>query len=293
MVSSGEPRRLFTLSFALDDRLLGTVHVYPQDEAFAPAWRRLPRPRGKDAVQPIASLQTAARAVTGERLVFTNPDRPARTGRCAGRSVIVTPGALDGAVMRTLMREWETRLDGHEGRDTLSVLLLLSDEGAPAAQFAAAPRRHGTDHRSPLGVQGGRGAAGEHAGRPSHLDSEGDLLAWQAPLVHERTWIDEESGKRRRIAGYAMERIHIEVEPAPGGKTLIAHLSARISRVATHYKGIRNVLLCHPVNPDIILKAPITTRWEKGPDGIMQPRGVRYRGATAQIVEACGVGRLP
>ncbi|UWS69811.1 hypothetical protein [Streptomyces noursei] len=50
-----------------------------QDEAFAPAWRRLPRPRGKDAVPPITSPQTAARAVTGERLVFTNPDRPART----------------------------------------------------------------------------------------------------------------------------------------------------------------------------------------------------------------------
>ncbi len=146
-------------------------------------------------------------------------------------------------------------------------------------------------------------AAGEHAGRPAspldetlpalrfHLDSEGDLLAWQTPLVHERTWIDEESGKRLQgIAGYAMERIHIEVEAAPGGKSLVAHLSARISRVATHYKGIRNVLLHHPVNPDIILKAPITTRWEKGPDGFMRPADVSYRGAAAQIVEACGVG---
>jgi hypothetical protein len=285
--------RLFTLSFPLDDRLLGTVHVYPQDEAFAPAWRRLPRPRGKDAVQPIASLQTAARAVTGERLVFTNPDRPARTGRWAGRSVIVTPGPLDGAVVRTLMREWETRLDGHDGRDTLAALLQLSDEGPQPLSSLLHRDTRGriTGPRWAFRVAGWR-LASMLAAQPLpldetlpalrfHLDSEGDLLAWQAPLVHERTWIDEESGKRRRIAGYAMERIHIEVEPAPGGQMLIAHLSARISRVATHYKGIRNVLLRHPVNPDIILKAPIATRWEKGPDGFMQPREVRYRGATA------------
>ncbi len=32
---SDDRGRLFTLSFPLDDRLLGTVHVYPQDEAFA------------------------------------------------------------------------------------------------------------------------------------------------------------------------------------------------------------------------------------------------------------------
>ncbi|MCX5000893.1 RNaseH domain-containing protein [Streptomyces longwoodensis] len=297
--------RLFTLSFPLDERLLGMVHVYPQDEAFAPAWRHLPRPRGKDAVQPIASLQTAARAVTGERLVFTNPDRPARTGRWAGRSVIVTPGPLDEAVVRTLMREWETRLEGHDGRDTLAALLQLDDDGPQPLSSLLHHDSMGriTGPRWAFRVAGWR-LAGMLAAQPLpldeslpalrfHLDSEGDLLAWQAPLVHERTWTDEESGKRRRIAGYAMERIHIEVEAAPGGKTLIAHLSARISRVATHYKGIRNVLLRHPVNPDIILKAPITTRWEKGPDGFMQPKDVSYRGATAQIVEACGVGRLP
>ncbi|MBZ6135542.1 RNaseH domain-containing protein [Streptomyces olivaceus] len=302
---SDDRGRLFTLSFPLDDRLLGTVHVYPQDEAFAPAWRRLPRPRGKDAVQPIASLQTAARAVTGERLVFTNPDRPARTGRWAGRSVIVTPGPLDEAVVRTLMREWETRLEGHDGRDTLAALLQLDNNGPQPLSSLLHRDTVGriTGPRWVFRVAGWR-LAGMLAAQPLpldetlpalrfHLDSEGDLLAWQAPLVHERKWIDEESGKRRRVAGYAMERIHIEVEPAPGGKTLLAHLSARISRVATHYKGIRNVLLRHPVNPDIILKAPITTRWEKSPDGFMQPKEVRYRGATAQIVEACGVGRLP
>ncbi|MFG1663771.1 pPIWI_RE module domain-containing protein [Streptomyces sp. Y7] len=302
---SDERGRLFTLSFPLDDRLLGAVHAYPQDETFAPAWRRLPRPRGKDAVQPIASLQTAARAVTGERLMFTNPDRPARTGPWAGRSVIVTHGPLDEAVVRTVMREWETRLDGHDGRDTLAALLQLSDDGPQPLSSLLHRDATGriTGPRWAFRVAGWR-LAGMLAAQPLpvdenlpalrfHLDTEGDLLAWQAPLVHERTWIDEESGKRRRIAGYAMERIHIEVEAAPGGKTLIAHLSARISRVATHYKGIRNVLLRHPVNPDIILKAPITTRWGKGPEGFMQPKEVRYRGATAQIVEACGVGRLP
>ncbi|MFF9397024.1 RNaseH domain-containing protein [Streptomyces griseoluteus] len=302
---SDDRGRLFTLSFPLDDRLLGTVHVYPQDEAFAPAWRRLPRPRGKDAVQPVASLQTAARAVTGERLVFTNPDRPARTGRWAGQSVIVTPGALDEATVRTLVREWETRLDGHDGRDSLAALLQLSDDGPRPLSSLLQRDTLGriTGPRWAFRVAGWR-LASMLAAQPLlldenlpalrfHLDSEGDLLAWQAPLVHERTWIDEESGKRRRIAGYAMERIHIEVEAAPGGKSLVAHLSARISRIATHYKGIRNVLLRHPVNPDIILKAPISTRWEKGPDGFMQPAAVRYRGATAQIVEACGVGRLP
>ncbi|MEU9339508.1 DUF3962 domain-containing protein [Streptomyces sp. NPDC048290] len=302
---SDERGRLFTLSFPLDDRLLGAVHAYPQDETFAPAWRRLPRPRGKDAVQPIASLQTAARAVTGERLMFTNPDRPARTGPWAGRSVIVTPGPLDEAVVRTVMREWETRLDGHDGHDTLAALLQLSDDGPQPLSSLLHRDATGriTGPRWAFRVAGWR-LAGMLAAQPLpvdenlpalrfHLDTEGDLLAWQAPLVPERTWIDEESGKRRRIAGYAMERIHIEVEAAPGGKTLIAHLSARISRVATHYKGIRNVLLRHPVNPDIILKAPITTRWGKGPEGFMQPKEVRYRGATAQIVEACGVGRLP
>ncbi|MFJ2162869.1 hypothetical protein [Streptomyces sp. NPDC087856] len=78
--------RLFTLSFPLDDRLLGTVHVYPQDKAFAPAWRRLPRPRGKDAVQPIVSLQTAARAVTGERLVSPTPTGPPGPAAGPGRA---------------------------------------------------------------------------------------------------------------------------------------------------------------------------------------------------------------
>ncbi|MBB5940420.1 pPIWI_RE module domain-containing protein [Streptomyces zagrosensis] len=187
---SDDRRRLFTMSFPLDDRLLGTVHVYPQDEAFAPAWRRLPRPRGKDAVQPIASLQTAARAVTGERLVFTNPGRPARTGRWAGRSVIVTPGPLDGAVVRTLMREWETRLDGHDGRDTLAALLQLSDDGPQPLSSLL--------HRDTMGrIAGPRWAfrvagwrlASVLAAQPFpldetlpalrfHLDSEGDLLAW-------------------------------------------------------------------------------------------------------------------
>ncbi|MGW1604860.1 hypothetical protein [Streptomyces eurythermus] len=39
---SDDRGRLFTLSFELDDRLLGGVYVYPQDEAFTLAWRRLP-----------------------------------------------------------------------------------------------------------------------------------------------------------------------------------------------------------------------------------------------------------
>ena len=37
--TAGKVHAVEGLSFALDDRLLGTVHVYPQDEAFAPAWR--------------------------------------------------------------------------------------------------------------------------------------------------------------------------------------------------------------------------------------------------------------
>lgn len=90
-----------------------------------------------------------------------------------------------------------------------------------------------------------------------------------------------------------MERIHIEVEPAPGGRTLVAHLSARIPRVANHWNGIRNALVRHSVNPDVILKAPVRTRWEKGPDGFMHPKSVDYHGATAQIVEACDVAGLP
>ncbi|GAA0670215.1 hypothetical protein GCM10009535_57500 [Streptomyces thermocarboxydovorans] len=156
---------------------------------------------------------------------------------------------------------WETRLEGHDGRDTLAALLRLDGDGPQPLSSLL--------HRDPMGrVTGPRWAfrvagwrlAGMLADQPLPLDeslpalrfrvdSGGDLLAWQVPLVHERTWIDEESGKRRRIAGYAMERIRIEVEAAPGGKCLVAHLSARISRVATHYKGIRNVLLRHPVNP--------------------------------------------
>ncbi|MEV5468039.1 RNaseH domain-containing protein [Streptomyces griseoincarnatus] len=302
-VDSGQS--LFTLSFPMDERLLGEVHVYPLPEQFPSAWNRLPKPQGKDAMQPIASLQTAARAVTGERLVFTDPNRPSFTGPWARRTLLITPGPLDPLVLGNLVREWEARIPGHERRDTLAPMLEPQD-GGPYALSEVLQRDQGRIIGPYWAFRvAGWKLANLLAAQPMHiddqlpgplpflLDSEGDLLAWESPLTHEKTWVDEESGKRKRIVGYAMERIHIEVEPAPGGRVLVAHLSARISRVANHWKGIRNVLVRHSVNPGVVLKAAIRTRWEKGPDGFMQAKAVEYVGATAQIVEACGVGRLP
>lgn len=306
MVNADSDQSLFTLSFPMDERLLGKVYVSPQPEQFPSAWNRLPKPKGKDALQPIASLQTAARAVTGERLVFTDPNRPAFNGPWARRTLLITPGPLDPLMIGNLVREWEARIPGHERHNTLAPLLDIQ-AGGP---YALADILQRDAQGRITGPYWAFRVAGWHLANllarqpmpiddqlpeplPFLLDTDGDLLAWQSPLTHEKTWIDEDSGKRRRIVGYAMERIHIEVEPAPGGRTLVAHLSARISRVANHWKGIRNALVRHSVNPDVILKAPIRARWEKGPDGFMQPKSVDYHGATAQIVEACGVARLP
>lgn len=306
MVTADSEQSLFTLSFPMDERLLGRVYVYPQPEQFPSAWNRLPRPKGKDAMQPVASLQTAARAVTGERLVFTDPNRPAFTGPWAKRTLLITHSPLDPTTVGNLVREWEARIPGHERHDTLAPLLDFH-AGGPYALTDILQRDAQGRITGPYWAfrVAGWQLANLLATQPMPiedqlpeplpflLDSDGDLLAWQSPLTHEKTWTDEDSGKRRRIVGYAMERIHIEVEPAPGGRILVAHLSARISRVANHWKGIRNALVRHAVNPDVILKAPIRTRWEKGPDGLMQPKSVDYHGATAQIVEACGIAPLP
>jgi hypothetical protein len=302
-----EPDRgtLSTLSFVLDAALMGTVYVHPLPSGFATAWKSLPKPRTKDAQRPIASLTTAARAVTGQRLVFTDPGYPALTGPWAGRSVIVTPEPLDMAVLRRLVREWEVRLPEHQGRDTLSALLERHEPtGYPLAEVLHLdPEGRFIGPAWALRVAGWRVANllaaqpleidGLDGKLPLLLDSDGDLLTWDAPFSKESVWTDEKTNERRRRIGYAMDRVHVEVEPAPGGRVLVAHLEARVARVAHEWHEIKNALIQHPANPNVILKVPVAVRHRKGEDGQWRVESVTYKGATAQIVEACGITPLP
>lgn len=297
--------RLNTLSFVLTGPLMGEVYVYRLPAQFSAAWSRLPRPRTADAQRPTASLATAARAVTGRRLVFTDPERPAPAGPWKDRALIITSEAIDFGMWRHLVREWEGRLPGHEGRDTLSELL-EPEAGGP---YPLAEVLHRDDSGRITGPGWAFRVAGWHVAEllgsralkigalaeplQLTLDSEGDLLTWDQPLERELVWTDEQTGERRRRVGYAMDRIHIEVEPAPGGKVLVAHLEARVARIATSWFGVKNIHLRHPADAEVVLKAPVLQRRGKDEHGQWRTTALAYKGSTAQIVEACGITPLP
>ncbi|MDH6521844.1 hypothetical protein M2163_001163 [Streptomyces sp. SAI-135] len=303
--SAKSPSALSTLSFALTGELMGEVYVYPLPEEFSKAWARLPKPRSLDAQRPTASLATAARAVTGRRLVFTDPERPPLTGPWTRRALIVTSEPLDFTVWRRLVREWEGRLTGWEGQDTLSQYLLDEAGGPYPLQEVLHRDREGriTGPNWAFRVASWRLAQllrrepweVDALAEPLALvlESEGDLLTWAQPMEREASWIDAATGERRRRVGHAMDRIHIDVDPAPGGRTLVAHLEARTARIATGWYGVKNAHVCHPANPDIVLKAPVHLRWTKDEHGQWTLKSAQYKGATAQIVEACGIAPLP
>ncbi|MFD7589814.1 pPIWI_RE module domain-containing protein [Kitasatospora sp. NPDC059811] len=198
---------------------------------------------------------------------------------------------------------WESQLEGHEGRNTLAPLLDLSPGGPVPLSEVLQRDEHGRiigPHWA-FRVAGWRIAEmlaaaplplGNGQEIPFLLDTEGGLISWHDPLVAEEEWIDKKSGQLVKRAGHAMDRIQVDVEPGPGGLALVAHLSPRISRVATNWKGIRNVYLNHNVNTEVILKAPVKIQWTVE-DGRRVVKSVEYKGAAAKVVEKCGVSRLP
>ncbi|WP_061294183.1 RNaseH domain-containing protein [Herbidospora cretacea] len=299
---------LRTLAFPVSDDLLGMVYITPLGKEFAEAWRALPTRAPQDHQKPTASLTTAARAVTGQRMVFIGPTEPDSRGPWPGQALIITPQPVMSDTLTMLFREWQTRLPIGAG-DTLSSLLELGDSGAYL--LAELIDRDASGRITGPGwireVAGWNIAARLAAqplivpGRATPirfvLDSDGNLLSWNDQISRTAAWEDAETGERRSVTGHAMHKISVEVGTLPGASEFVAFLDANITRTAASWSGVKNLYVAPPAAGAVILKTPVKIKWphRTSPDipAASSPESVSYLGATAQIVEAFGLAPLP
>lgn len=283
---------LHTLCYRIDPALLGSLVRYPLTTGFLTAWegftKRARTRVGGDLFTPsYSAIATTLTAVTGQpvrlfpRRDLSDGDR--QQGICA---LLVTTAAIDPWLMTTALRTFERLTCGDPTADTLAPLLAgVQPQRLPVAEFtgtdpAAAPSRTpGWIYDAARWNLAARIAAAPMLidGRlpvTLRLDTDGDLLAWDHPLIRAS----------RNSVGSATARISTKIITVPGARGLYLRLDGHISRHPYSWSFVKNTWLDRgdPALP--IVKLPVLAPYPaKGRDVPV------FRGFTAEVMESCGL----
>lgn len=284
---------LHSLCYPAEPAALGSVVLYPLDAGFAAAWNVLAShakaKAGRDTATPTYSaVATALTAATGQPVrLFPGRDlarADTEHGTCA---LLATTAEIDPWIMATALRVFERlTLDnpssdllaphiaqiGPQRRamaDFISVNPATGAVSAPGWVYDAA--RWNLAARiaaAPLMIDG-------HLPVPLRLDTDGNLIAWDLPLIREPR------GEGR--AAHATTWISVSIITLPGAAGLYLRLDGHISRHPGSWSFVKNAWLDRgdPALP--ILRLPVLSPYpERGRD---LPT---LRGFTAEVTEATG-----
>ena len=284
---------LHTLCYPADPANLGNVVLYPLNADFTAAWdvmaRHAKTQTGRDMATPsYSAVATALTAATGQP-VRLFPGRDLSTahtehGTCA---LLATTAEIDSWVMTTTLRVFERLTVNNSSSDMLAPLISgIRPEQRALAEFITVTPRTGAVSAPgwvydaarwnlaaqivamPLTIDG-------HLPVTLRLDTDGNLLAWDLPLIRE---------SRNGNTGHATTWISAKIITLPGAAGLYLRLDGHISRHPSSWSFVRNTWLDRgdPVLP--ILKLPVLPPYPaRGRD---LPS---LRGFTAEVTEAIGL----
>ncbi len=283
---------LHTLCYRIDPAILGDLVRYPLTAEFLTAWeafaKRSRAAADRDLFSPrYSAVATALTAATSQPVrLFARGDLSDGERQQGIAALLVTTAAIDPWLMATALRAFERLSCGDPAADTLAPLMAgIQPESCPVAQFivtdswTGAWRAPGWVYDAARWNLGARIAATPMLidGRlsiPLRLDTEGDILAWDRPLVRAS----------RNSTGHATVRISTKIITVPGARGLYLRLDGHVSRHPYSWSFVKNAWLDRgdPALP--IVKLPVLSPYPA--KGRHLPE---FRGFTAEVVESCGL----
>lgn len=281
---------LLTLCYPIDPAQLGDLTIYPLSRDFLAAWDRLRdlvRERAdREEINPTYSaLATTLSAASGRPVrFFPRSSVSPEEARRGVEGLLVTTGILDPWLLSTTVRTFERRSVADPSADTLAPLLgACQPESRPLRAFISADPDSGAVRAPGWIYECARWQlAARLAARPLQLDgqlsirlrldTEGDLLAWDDPLVRPS----------KNSTGHAMVRISTKVITLPGASGLYLRLDGHVSRRPYTWRDVRNAWVDRGDPSLPIVKIPVLSPYPaKG-----RPHPV-CRGLTSAVLESC------
>ena len=291
-MSTDPDNGLHTLCYRIDPAVLGGLVRYPLTAEFLTAWdafsKRTRAAVDRDLFSPrFSAVATALTAATSQPVrLFARGDLSDSERQQGIAALLVTTATIDPWLMATALRTFERLSCGDPAADTLAELIAgIEPEMCPVAQFVVtdpgtgACRAPGWVYEAARWNLAARIVAAPMLidGRlsvPLRLDTEGDILAWDRPLVRAS----------RNSTGHATVRISTKIITVPGACGLYLRLDGHVSRHPYSWSFVKNAWLDQgdPALP--IVKLPVLSPYPaKG------RRLPEFRGFTAEVVESCGL----
>jgi hypothetical protein len=274
--------------------ILGRVTVYPWNDEFTDAWRRLPKtPRrgGAPAAPPYRQLLTGLTAVHGRPVRIIYDWQLSDDDRAAGlNGMILTTDPIDPSHLATCLRTFERQL-GNGDRDTLAPAF-------PTAELTRSFRDHIAAADSGTATAPGWlfesatwAIMTRLASHPLYLDdsapqlnlrfdTDGSLLAWDDLISNQ--W-------SQTYTGYAMLRVTARIITVPRIPDLAVVFDAHLSRINNQWRGSRTTWIDRD-KPDLpILRVPVRNVPPGAGGGQWRTEVANH---AAVIAQACGMERL-
>lgn len=292
MTSDALDAGLDTACYPIDVPALGGIVLYPLTEDFFATWdvfaKRVKEQPGRDQASPsYSALASALVAATGQPVrLFPRSDLSrdhTDRGVCA---LLATTARIDPWIMATAMRVFEQCSVNDPRADTIAPLMSgISPQQRPLADYVTADPRTGAVRApgwvfdaarwnlaarisaAPLMIDG-------HLPFTLRLDTEGNLVAWDAPVVRE---------SRNGGIGHATIWVSCAIITLPGAAGLYLAIDGHVSRHPRTWAFVKNTWLDRgdPALP--LLKLPVLSPYPA--KGRHLPE---FRGFTAEVTEAIG-----
>ncbi|MER6971194.1 RNaseH domain-containing protein [Nocardioides sp. NPDC000445] len=282
---------LSTLAYRIEPSSLGAVTVYELDERFQSEWQNLESRvrRDPDSRQapPYSALADALVAVTSQPVKlfrYTGIEAGDRT-----KELLITTRPIDPGILENAFSAFESRVRKDDAGKLGRLITEASVHEVELPAIIDAARQGGGDAPRWVNDVAAWSYAAQLASAPLNidgkavrfrLDTNGDLLAWDRPILVD-------TGRPPRRSGIATIYLETRVQRMRGSADLWFTLQPHVARVPRGWFKARHAWVARDEDSPILC-LPVDGPWEAR--GRPDPS---YRHHTAAIVQACQIEELP